>query len=175
MNCLVLGFITIDAVSKLDGEGFPILKHLNVGNGPEIEYILNSMDLTSTSTSPSSCRTAFPVMETLLSLNHLINLKQVCCHGRLRKVKVEDCNGLEFPFSLSVARELSGLEEISVSRCKGMVHIVCQMKEDDVAAANYNVNPLFPELRLLTLEELPKLNNILCFEGRPLLSNQLVC
>ena len=60
-------------LSKLDGEGFFKLKHLNVESSPEIQYIVNSMDLTSS-------HGAFPVMETL-SLNQLINLQEVC-HGQ---------------------------------------------------------------------------------------------
>ncbi|RVW70683.1 putative disease resistance protein [Vitis vinifera] len=59
------------------------------------------------------------------------------------------------------------LEEIKVTRCKSMVEIVSQgrkeIKEDAV-----NV-PLFPELRSLTLEDLPKLSNF-CYEENPVLS-----
>ncbi|WKA03297.1 hypothetical protein VitviT2T_021415 [Vitis vinifera] len=155
-----------NVLSKLDGEGFLKLKHLNVESSPEIQYIVNSMDLT-----PS--HGAFPVMETL-SLNQLINLQEVCrgqfpagSFGCLRKVEVEDCDGLKFLFSLSVARGLSRLEETKVTRCKSMVEMVSQgrkeIKEDAV-----NV-PLFPELRSLTLEDLPKLSNF-CFEENPVLS-----
>ncbi|XP_034706626.1 probable disease resistance protein At4g27220 isoform X3 [Vitis riparia] len=155
-----------NVLSKLDGEGFLKLKHLNVESSPEIQYIVNSMDLT-----PS--HGAFPVMETL-SLNQLINLQEVC-HGQfpvgsfgcLRKVEVEDCDGLKFLFPLSVARGLSRLEETKVTRCKSMVEMVSQgrkeIKEDVV-----NV-PLFLELRSLTLEDLPKLSNF-CFEENPVLS-----
>ncbi|CBI22402.3 unnamed protein product, partial [Vitis vinifera] len=154
-----------NVLSKLDGEGFLKLKHLNVESSPEIQYIVNSMDLT-----PS--HGAFPVMETL-SLNHLINLQEVCrgqfpagSFGCLRKVEVKDCDGLKFLFSLSVARGLSQLEEIKVTRCKSMVEMVSQgrkeIKEDAV-----NVT-LFPELRYLTLEDLPKLSNF-CFEENPVL------
>ena len=168
-----------DALSKLDGEGFPKLKHFNVESNPEIEYIMKLMDLT------PSCR-AFPIMETL-SLNQLINL-QVVSHGQfptgsfgcLRKVEVEDCDGLTFLFSLVVVTSLSKVEEIRVSRCKSMVEMVVspqgryrkEIKED----GSVNVPLLFPELRHLTLQDLPKLNNILCFfeEEKPVLSNQLV-
>nr|CAN65562.1 hypothetical protein VITISV_009359 [Vitis vinifera] len=155
-----------NVLSKLNREGFLKLKHLNVESSPEIQYIVNSMDLTSS-------HGAFPVMETL-SLNQLINLQEVC-HGQfpagsfgcLRKVEVEDCDGLKCLFSLSVARGLSRLEEIKVTRCKSMVEIVSQgrkeIKEDAV-----NV-PLFPELRSLTLEDLPKLSNF-CYEENPVLS-----
>ena len=166
----------IDAVSKLDGEGFPKLKHLKVESSPDVEYIVKSMDLT------PSCR-AFPVMDTL-SLNQLINLQEVISHGEfptgsfgcLRKVEVEDCDGLTFLFSLFVGRSLSKLEEIRVSRCKNMVEMVSrgweEIKEDGII----NVTLLFPELRHLTLQELPKLSNILCLfeEEKPVLSNQLV-
>ncbi|CBI22408.3 unnamed protein product, partial [Vitis vinifera] len=155
-----------NVLSKLDGEGFLKLKHLNVESSPEIQYIVNSMDLT-----PS--HGAFPVMETL-SLNQLINLQEVCrgqfpagSFGCLRKVEVKDCDGLKFLFSLSVARCLSRLVEIKVTRCESMVEMVSQgrkeIKEDTV-----NV-PLFPELRHLTLQDLPKLSNF-CFEENPVLS-----
>ena len=165
-----------DAVSKLDGEGFPTLKHLKVESSPDIQYIVRLMDLT------PSCR-AFPVMETL-SLSQLINLHEVVSHGQfptgsfgcLRKVEMEDCDGLTFLFSLVVATSLSKLEEIRVSRCKNMVEMVSRgwegIKEDGII----NVPLLFPELRHLTLQELPKLSNILCLfeEEKPVLSNQLV-
>ena len=169
-----------DAVSKLDGEGFPKLKHLKVESSPEIEYIVKSIDLT-----PS--RWAFPFMEAL-SLNQLNNLRELS-HGQfptgsfgcLRQVEVEACDGLTFLFSLSVGRSLSKLEEIRVSRCENVVQIVSpqgkywkEVKED----AAVNVPLLFPELRHLILEDLPKLSDILCFfedEKPPVLSNQLVC
>ncbi|XP_034706628.1 uncharacterized protein LOC117930215 isoform X2 [Vitis riparia] len=115
---------------------------------------------------------AFPVMETL-SLNQLINLQEVC-HGQfpvgsfgcLRKVEVEDCDGLKFLFSLSVARCLSRLEEIKVTRCESMVEMVSQERKE-IREDAVNV-PLFPELRHLTLEDLPKLSNF-CFEENPVL------
>ncbi|KAL6311654.1 hypothetical protein AAG906_025733 [Vitis piasezkii] len=154
-----------NVLSKLNREGFLKLKHLNVESSPEIQYIVNSMDLTSS-------HGAFPVMETL-SLNQLINLQEVC-HGQfpagsfgcLRKVEVEDCDGLKFLFSLSVARGLSRLEEIKVTRCKSMVEMVSQERKE-IREDAVNV-PLFPELRYLTLEDLPKLSNF-CFEENPVL------
>ncbi|KAJ9682445.1 hypothetical protein PVL29_018375 [Vitis rotundifolia] len=156
-----------NVLSKLNGEGFLKLKHLNVESSPEIQYIMNSMDLTSS-------HGAFPVMETL-SLNQLINLQEVC-HGQfpagsfgcLRKVQVEDCDGLKFLFSLSVARGLSQLVEIKVTRCKSMVEMVVSQERKEIKEDAVNV-PLFPELRYLTLEDLPKLSNF-CFEENPVLS-----
>ncbi|KAJ9682453.1 hypothetical protein PVL29_018383 [Vitis rotundifolia] len=155
-----------NVLSKLNREGFLKLKHLNVESSPEIQYIMNSMD-------PTSSHGAFPVMETL-SLNQLINLQEVC-HGQfpagsfgcLREVGVEDCDGLKFLFSLSVARGLSRLEKIKVTRCKSMVEMVSQ-KRKEIKEDTVNV-PLFPELRYLTLEDLPKLSNF-CFEENPMLS-----
>ncbi|XP_034707060.1 probable disease resistance protein At4g27220 [Vitis riparia] len=141
-----------NVLSKLDGEGFLKLKHLNVESSPEIQYIVNSMDLTSS-------HGALPVMETL-SLNQLINLQEVCrgqfpagSFGCLRKVEVKDCDGLKFLFSLSVARCLSRLVEIKVIRCKSMVEMVSQERKE-IREDAVNV-PLFPELRYLTLEDLP--------------------
>ena len=128
-----------NVVSKLDGEGFPKLKHLKVESSPEVQYILNSMDLTTPSGGGGG---AFPVMETL-SLSQLILLKEVChvqllarSFGCSRKVEVENCDGLTFLFTLFVARGLSGLEEIKVTGCKSMVEMVSQgrneIKEDGV-------------------------------------------
>ena len=164
-----------DAVSKLDGEGFPKLKHLKVESSPDVEYIVKSMDLT------PSCR-ALPVMDTL-SLNQLINLQEVISHGEfptgffgcLRKVEVEDCDGLTFLFSLFVGRSLSKLE-IRVSKCKKMVEMVSRGLEEIKEDGIINVPLLFPELRHLTLQELPKLSNILCLfeKEKPVLFNQLV-
>ena len=62
-----------NVLSKLDGEGFFKLKHLNVESSPEIQYIVNSMDLTSS-------HGVFPIVETMF-LNQLINLQEVC-HGQ---------------------------------------------------------------------------------------------
>ncbi|XP_034707061.1 disease resistance protein RPS2-like [Vitis riparia] len=155
-----------NVLSKLNREGFLKLKHLNVESSPEIQYIVTSMDLTSS-------HGAFPVMETL-SLNQLINLQEVF-HGQfpagsfgcLRKVEVEDCDGLKCLFSLFVARGLSRLEEIKVTRCKSMFGMVSQERKE-IREDAVNV-PLFPELRYLTLEDLPKLSNF-CFEENPVLS-----
>ena len=155
-------------LSKLDREGFLKLKHLNVESSPEIRSIMNSMDLT-----PS--RHAFPVMETLF-LRQLINLQEVC-HGQfpsgsfgfLRKVEVEDCDSLKFLFSLSMARGLSRLKEITITRCKSMGEIVPQGRKE-IKDGDDAVNvPLFPELRYLTLQDLPKLINF-CFEENLMLS-----
>ena len=62
-----------NVVSKLDGEGFPNLKHLKVESSPKIQYILNLMD----PMTPSGGGGAFPVMETL-SLSQLIHVKEGC-------------------------------------------------------------------------------------------------
>ena len=159
---------TTNILSKLDRQGFLKLKHLNVESSPEIRSIMNSMDLT-----PS--HHAFPVMETLF-LRQLINLQEVC-HGQfpsgsfgfLRKVEVEDCDSLKFLFSLSMARGLSRLKEITITRCKSMGEIVPQGRKE-IKDGDDAVNvPLFPELRYLTLQDLPKLINF-CFEENLMLS-----
>ena len=51
-----------DAISKLDGEGFPKLKHLNVESSPDVGYIVKSMDMT------PSCP-AFQLWRPCLSIN----------------------------------------------------------------------------------------------------------
>ena len=134
------------------------------------------MDLTKT---PPGGGAVFPIMETL-SLSQLIHLKEVY-HGQLpvgsfgclRNVEVENCDGLTFLFTLFVARGFSGLEEIQVTSCKSMVEMVSPQGRNEIKEDGVNVR-LFPELRHLTLQDLPKLRNI-CFEEKPMLSNHLVC
>ena len=146
---------------KLDREGFLQLKHLHVERSPEMQHIMNSMD-------PILSPCAFLVLESLF-LNQLIDLQEVC-HGQLlvgsfsylRIVKVEHCDGLKFLFSMSMARGLSRLEKIEITRCKNMYKMVAQGKEDGDDAVDAT---LFTELRYLTLQHLPKFRNF-CLEGK---------
>ncbi|RVW88109.1 putative disease resistance protein [Vitis vinifera] len=80
----------------------------------------------------------------------------------LRIVKVEHCDGLKFLFSMSMARGLSRLEKIEITRCKNMYKMVAQGKEDGDDAVDAI---LFAELRYLTLQHLPKLRNF-CLKGK---------
>ena len=111
-------------LSKLDGEGFFKLKHLNVESSPEIQYIVNSMDLTS-----SWCLSCYGDIVSQ-SADQLARSMPWPISSRvlwlLEKVEVEDCDNLKFLFSFSMTRSLSRLEEIKVTRCKSMDEIVSQ-------------------------------------------------
>ena len=63
---------------------------------------------------------------------------------------------------MSMARGLSRLEKIEITRCKNMYKMVAQGKEDGDDAVDAI---LFAELRYLTLQHLPKLRNF-CLEGK---------
>ena len=98
---------------KLDREGFLQLKHFHVERSPEMQHMMNSMDLIL-----SPC--AFLVLESLF-LNQLIDLQEVC-HGQLlvgsfsylRIVKVEHRDGLKFLFSMAGGRVVMECDQILV-------------------------------------------------------------
>ncbi|RVW88155.1 hypothetical protein CK203_042935 [Vitis vinifera] len=82
--------------------------------------------------------------------------------GCLREVEVEDCDGLKFLFSLSVARGLSRLEEIKVTRCKRLTqaHNFC-----------FEENPVLPKpASTIVGPSTPPLNQPEIRDGQLLLS-----
>ncbi|XP_062144896.1 probable disease resistance protein At4g27220 [Alnus glutinosa] len=135
---------------ELDWEGFRQLKHLHIQNNPEIKYIINLM----------MSVVAFPALETFL-LKNMTSLEEIChgqlpslrSFGKLRVVKVEHCDKLKFVFSSSIARGLPQLEELEIRECSIMGAIV--MKEDGGIEDQHT--SLFPQLRHLALDRLPKL------------------
>ncbi|GLT60880.1 hypothetical protein SLA2020_336220 [Shorea laevis] len=140
-------------LSELNSEGFKQLKHLHIQNNNEIKCIINlrMLDI------------VFPALETIL-LKKMINLEEIICHGRfqkafgnLRVVKVEQCDKLKFVFPSSIARGLSQLEELEIRECSMMGAIV--MKEE--GETEDTDLALFPQLRCLALEHLPKLMSFL--------------
>ncbi|GLT60878.1 hypothetical protein SLA2020_336200 [Shorea laevis] len=74
----------------------------------------------------------------------------------LRVVKVEHCDKLKFVFSSSIARGLSQLEELEIRECSIMGAIV--VKEGEIEDTDLI---LFPKLRCLALQHLPKLTSFL--------------
>uniref|UniRef100_A0A3N7EXT3 Disease resistance protein At4g27190-like leucine-rich repeats domain-containing protein n=1 Tax=Populus trichocarpa TaxID=3694 RepID=A0A3N7EXT3_POPTR len=138
-------------LNDLDGEGFPQLKHLHVQNCPGIQYVINSIRM--------GPRTAFLNLDSLL-LENLDNLEKIC-HGQLmaeslgnlRILKVESCHRLKNLFSVSMARRLVRIEEITIIDCKIMEEVVAEDSENDAA----NGEPIeFTQLRRLTLQCLPQ-------------------
>ncbi|XP_059429129.1 probable disease resistance protein At4g27220 [Corylus avellana] len=140
-------------LNQLDREGFQQLKHLHIQNNPEIQYIINLRIPV----------VAFPSLETFL-LKNMMSLEEIyrgqlplTSFHNLRIVKVEHCDKLKFLFSSSTARGLSQLEELEVRECKIMGAIVIE----EGGKIEDNNTSLFPKLRHLALEHLPKLMGFL--------------
>ncbi|KAE8125071.1 hypothetical protein FH972_019908 [Carpinus fangiana] len=139
---------------KLDWEGFQQLKHLHIQNNPEIKYIMNRM----------MSVVVFPALE-IFHLKNMTSLEEIChgqlpkltSFGKLRVVKVEHCDKLKYFFSSSIARGLSQLEKLEIGECSIMGAIV--MKEEGEMKDECTL--LFPRLRHLVLEHLPKLKSFL--------------
>jgi hypothetical protein len=141
-------------LNELDREGFQQVKHLHIQNNPEIKYVTNLR----------MPHVAFPALETFL-LKNMTSLEEIC-HGQLpvtlsfrnlRIVKVEQCNKLKFIFSSSMARNLEQLQELEVRECSSMGAIVM----NDSGEIEDKDTSLFPKLRRLALEHLPKLMGFL--------------
>nr|XP_034926490.1 probable disease resistance protein At4g27220 [Populus alba]XP_034926491.1 probable disease resistance protein At4g27220 [Populus alba]XP_034926492.1 probable disease resistance protein At4g27220 [Populus alba] len=141
-------------LNDLDGEDFCQLKHLHVENCPGVQYIINSMRM--------GPRTAFLNLDSLF-LENLDNLEMIC-HGQLmaeslgnlRILKVESCHRLKNLFSVSMARRLVRLEEITIIDCKIMEEVVAEESENDTADGE----PIeFTQLRRLTLQRLPQFSS----------------
>jgi disease resistance protein RPS2 len=140
---------------ELDGQGFPLLKHLHIQNSLEIRYIVDSTML-----SPSI---AFPFLESL-SLDNLNKLEKICnsqpvaeSFSNLRILKVESCPMLKNLFSLHMERGLLQLEEISIIDCKIMEVIVA---EESGGEAVEDEAIKLTQLRTLTLEYLPQFTSV---------------
>ncbi|XP_065631972.1 probable disease resistance protein At4g27220 isoform X2 [Quercus suber] len=141
---------------ELDREGFQQLRHLHVQNNAKIKHIINSRVLAAT-------EIVFPVLEKF-SVKNMINLEEIC-HGKLppttfcnlRIVKVENCDPLKFVFTSSIAKGLSQLEELEIRECSTMGAVVIK-EEGDIEDGDMI---LFPQLRRLALQRLPKLMSFL--------------
>ncbi|KAI9153604.1 hypothetical protein LWI28_013801 [Acer negundo] len=142
---------------ELDEEGFPQLKHLHVQNGPDIQYIINSVGFGQS--------TLLPKLESLF-LHNLINLEKMC-HDRLaiepfsklRIMKVGKCDRLKHLFSFSIAKNLLKLEEIEVTNCKKLEEIVFKESHEQFQQHNRVSKIEFTQLRTLKLQCLPQLTS----------------
>nr|TKS06892.1 putative disease resistance gene NBS-LRR family protein [Populus alba] len=147
----------INIIQELDREGFPHLKHLQLRNSFEIQYIISTMEMVSSN--------AFPILESLI-LYDLSSLKKIC-HGalgvesfaRLRIIAVEHCNKLTNLFSFFVARGLSQLQRIKIAFCMKMEEVVAE-ESDELGDQNEVVDVIqFTQLYSLSLQYLPHLMN----------------
>ncbi|XP_057991816.1 probable disease resistance protein At4g27220 isoform X2 [Hevea brasiliensis] len=152
----------------MDREGFQRLKHLDIENSDDIQYIINS-----TVQVPSL--NVFPILESL-SLNNLVSLEKIC-YGRLttgpftklRILKVGKCNRLKSLFSFFMVRNLSQLQEMTVSDCQNMEEIVIDQSgvgEDNIEVAE------FSQLRSLKLIDLPLLKSF-CIKVKESMSDEV--
>ncbi|KAG4122484.1 hypothetical protein ERO13_D11G270000v2 [Gossypium hirsutum] len=140
---------------ELDGTGFPQLENLYIQNGPELLFIINSMEVAS--------RKAFPILKSLV-LQNLINLEKICqgkleeeCFNRLQIISVERCDRLRNLFPFSMTKMLVQLQEIKVSKCKSIEEIVTEEREQNAGIATNKTE--FGQLRSLTLKLLPELRS----------------
>ncbi|KAL5809781.1 hypothetical protein ACOSQ3_030472 [Xanthoceras sorbifolium] len=155
---------------QLNGEGFQQLKHLHVQNGPELQYIVNSIER-------GLCN-VFPKLESLL-LQNLINLKQIC-HGRhvkesfskLRIIKVGKCDRLRHLFSFSMAKNLLLLQEIEVIGCRNLEEIIFVESEEHVHQNESTRRIEFTQLGSLTLQCLPRLTDFSFSAFKPNIGSQ---
>ncbi|KAJ9682197.1 hypothetical protein PVL29_018192 [Vitis rotundifolia] len=144
-----------------DRESFLELKHLLVGNSPEIQYIIDSKN------QQFLQHGAFPLLESLI-LRTLENLEEVWhgpipmeSFGNLKTLNVDSCPKLKFLLLLSTARGLSQLEEMTIEDCDAMQQIIAYEKESEIKEDGHvgtNLQ-LFPKLRSLKLIYLPQLIN----------------
>ncbi|WJX17439.1 hypothetical protein P8452_07357 [Trifolium repens] len=149
---------------QLNGEGFPLLKHLHVQNNANLKHIVDSKDR-------NQIQVSFPILETLV-LHNLKNLEHIChgplsitLFGSLSVIKVKNCVQLKYLFSYTLVKELSHLSEIEVFHCNYMKKIV--LKDNNSSANNDIDNEKidFLLLRSLTLEHLETMDDFFSYHS----------
>ncbi|XP_025634236.1 uncharacterized protein [Arachis hypogaea] len=131
---------------ELNLNGFPDLKHFSIVNNNDIEYIVNSMEL-------SQPHDAFPSLE-FLSLFNLKNIKKICCSpitnssfSRLKIIKVKMCPQLKSIFFFYIVEFLTSLETIDVSECDSLQAVISKEEGSNKVVLH--------KLCSLTLQKLP--------------------
>ncbi|KAG6627416.1 hypothetical protein CIPAW_15G126100 [Carya illinoinensis] len=146
---------TTSILYELDREDFQQLKHLHIQNN-NIKHIPNLRTPAVT----------FPILETFV-LKGMTSLKEICqgnlpltSFKNLKVLKVESCQKLRFIFSSSIARGLSLLEELNITRCN-IVGVIFMKEEENGIEEAVGDMMLFHRLQTLVLEGLPKLVSFL--------------
>ncbi|XP_044467301.1 uncharacterized protein LOC123197194 isoform X2 [Mangifera indica] len=137
---------------ELNVDGFPHLKHLHVKDSFDILYIINSV----------AWKLAFPKLESLILCN-LIKLEKIC-HGKLnagsfsklRIIKIEKCDKLEYLFAYFMAKNLMQLQEIEVTDCNNLKELFGRESDNHGDEIEKNTKAEFNQLCSLTLQRLPK-------------------
>lgn len=148
-----------NVLNDLDCDSFPHLQSLFIQNNAEIKCI---------ATRPShDPLDVFPNLESL-SLNNLSNLEHICptppltekSFIKLRIIKVQKCDTIEYLFRNSMINCLSHLANMEVLECKSIKAIVLVEGEENQLVE-------FTALCSLTLQGLPALNSFCSSEGTP--------
>ncbi|KAG7968619.1 hypothetical protein I3843_08G164200 [Carya illinoinensis] len=142
---------TKSVLYEVDSEDFQQLKHLHIQNNGNIKHIpeLGTSDV------------AFPTLEAFV-LKNMFSLEEICqgklpfsTFKNLKVLVVDNCEKLRFIFSSSIARGLSLLEELNITRCNNMGAIFVKEEEDGIEDQGDMM--LFGRLQTLVLNDLPKL------------------
>ncbi|XP_061355905.1 uncharacterized protein LOC133300390 [Gastrolobium bilobum] len=148
-----------DIIYRLNLKVSPFLKHLSIVSNFDIQSLTNPKDR-------QHYEMAFRELESLFLYN-LKKMGEVCScklsessFGKLKVIKINLCNKLKNVFLLSVARLLTVLETIEVSECDSLKEIVLVVEE--LRLEHF----VFPELRSLTLQSLPKCIGFSSIEGK---------
>ncbi|KAK8712587.1 hypothetical protein V6N13_147823 [Hibiscus sabdariffa] len=106
---------------------------------------------------------AFSSLESLF-LNNLINLEKICIgqlgegsFGKLRVFKVRCCRRLLNLLSFSMVKGLPQLQEFEVTDCENIMELAFQEGEGEISEIETTREIKFPQLRFLTIQNLPKL------------------
>ncbi|KAG2694921.1 hypothetical protein I3760_08G166600 [Carya illinoinensis] len=142
---------TESVLYELHREDFQQLKYFHIQNNGKIKHILES----------GTSVVAFPILQTFV-LNNMFSLEEICqdklplsSFKNLKVLKVEYCKKLKFIFSSSIARGLSLLRELNITRCDNLGAIFVKEEEDGIEDQGDMM--LFGRLQTLVLRDLPKL------------------
>ncbi|XP_028789180.1 uncharacterized protein LOC114745197 [Neltuma alba] len=145
-----------DVLFNLNGEGFPLLKHLHIQNNGQLQHIINT-------TKRDETHVLFPELETLI-LHNLNNLVKIChgplpinSFGKITVIKVQSCDQLTYLFSVAMVKALPQLVELQVLKCSSMERIVSTENEDGGITSDNKIE--FHSLCSLSLCHLPVIHD----------------
>ncbi|XP_052724008.1 uncharacterized protein LOC108322591 [Vigna angularis] len=152
---------------------FHNLEKLNVGHCVAAEVIFNMNDEKRVMTKPLGI---FRLKS--LSLCKLSNLEHVWDKDPegtiglqlLKEMRVEECERLISLFPASVAKDLTRLEVLEVTKCKELAEIFKKDRKDEQGQGT-TLGSVFPHLTTLTLEKLPRLTYSIHFSKHESISN----
>ncbi|XP_059656474.1 probable disease resistance protein At1g12290 isoform X1 [Cornus florida] len=132
-NCSVL-----EDISTLLLQGFEVVEELNVGFCDSLQVVFNLEGL-------EDIKRGAPEITKLDPYHNLTSLT------------VESCNSLKCLFSLSIARNLTNIEQLSVSWCNAIEEIIKNEDQGEEDGAMDEI--VFPKLQSMHLYDLPNLTS----------------